>query len=267
MPSGANVSERRNFLLAGASIIVVLLMWEAASRARLLNPFFLPPPSVLAATMFELLSVGYPQGTGIGMHVASSLGRVLAGFAAATLVAIPLGVLVGFVPTLDAMTRGLVAFGRSTAAISVLPLFIAWFGIGETSKIALIGMASFWVLFTYTVAGVKFVDPMLLRAAQSVDAPRLVIFATVILPAALPRIFTGLKVALQVSFMVIIAAEMIATVVGLGALIQEARTTFRTDITLCGMAIIGAIGFGLSCLLDGLERVLLPWRVGLEDRR
>jgi ABC-type nitrate/sulfonate/bicarbonate transport system permease component len=252
--------------VGAASIVGVLAIWEAASGAQLINRFFLPPPSTLVASMLELYLVGYPEGTWIGTHVARSLGRVLAGFAGACALAIPLGVLAGYIPALDAMTRPIAAFGRSIAAISLLPLFIAWFGIGETSKIALIGLASFWVLFTYTVAAVKFVDPLLLRAAQSIDTPHATIFFRVILPAASPRIFTGLKVALQVSFMVIIAAEMIATVVGLGALIQEARTTFRTDITLCGMAIIGAIGYALSGLLDRLERIVLPWRAGVEER-
>lgn len=257
---------RRLPIASLASVIGVLALWEAAAGMGLLNPFFFPAPSRLAATLVELLTVGYPEGTWIGTHVASSLGRVLAGFAIAVAAGIPLGIVIGYVPALDAMTQGIIAFGRSIAAISVLPLFIAWFGIGELSKVALIGLASFWVLVTYTIAGVKFVDPLLLRAAQSIDTPHAAIFRSVILPAALPRIFTGLKVALAVSFMVIVAAEMIATVVGLGALIQEARTTFRTDITISGMLIIGLIGYAMSRLLDWLEAVLLPWRAGIEER-
>jgi ABC-type nitrate/sulfonate/bicarbonate transport system permease component len=158
------------------------------------------------------------------------------------------------------MFGNVITFGRSIAAISVLPLFVAWFGIGEISKIALIAFATFWVVITYAIASVKFVDPMLLRAARSMDTDTATIFRSVILPAALPRIFTGLKVGLGVAFLVIAAAEMIATVRGLGALIQEARTSFRTDITMVGMFAIGLLGYVTSKALDVLERRLMPWR-------
>jgi ABC-type nitrate/sulfonate/bicarbonate transport system permease component len=129
----------------------------------------------------------------------------------------------------------------------------------------LIGLGAFWVIVTYTIAGVKFVDPVLIRAAQSMDTPHGIIFAQVVLPAALPRIFTGLKVALAVCFMIIVAAEMIGTVTGLGSLIYDARNSFRTDITMDGMLIIGLLGFGASKLLDLLERLLLPWQGGTEQ--
>jgi ABC-type nitrate/sulfonate/bicarbonate transport system permease component len=131
----------------------------------------------------------------------------------------------------------------------------------------LIGLGAFWVIVTYTMAGVKFVDPLLIRAARSMDTPRGVIFAQVILPAALPRIFTGLKVALAVCFMIIVAAEMIGTVTGLGSLIYDARNSFRTDITMVGMLIIGVLGFAASKLVDAAERALLPWQSGAGERR
>ena len=209
---------------------------------------------------------GFPDGILVWKHIWVSAGRIIAGFAGAVVVGVPLGVLLGTIPILDRLTHPIITFGRSVAAISLLPLFIAWFGIGELSKIMLIGLGALWVVLTYTVAGVKLVDPQLVRAAQSMDTPPAGILFEVVLPAALPRIFTGLKLALAVAFMIIVAAEMIATVEGLGALIKEARNAFRTDITIVGMVIVGLLGFLAARLLDHLEARLLPWRAGVERR-
>lgn len=247
------------------SLGALLLSWECLSYFGLLNPFFFPAPSALAGALRDLAVTGFPDGFRIHQHIVVSLARILAGFLGAAAVGIPIGIVVGYIPALDKATRGIFAFGRSTAAISLLPLFIVWFGIGEVAKIALIGLGAFWVIVTYTVSAVKFVDPLLIRAARAMDTPPATIFRRVILPAALPRIFVGLKVAISVAFMIIVAAEMIATVHGLGALIQEARTSFRTDITIVGMLIIGGLGFVISRALDQLEAYLLPWRTAAQS--
>ncbi len=252
---------------AWVGVLGTLALWEVASDFNWVNSFVLPAPSTLALTFYELLTEGFPEGMGIQVHIVATLSRVLAGFALAAMIGIPLGIVIGAIPVLDKLAASVIAFGRSIAAISVLPLFIAWFGIGEASKIALLFFGAFWVVLTYTVAGVKYVDPLLIRAALSIDTPQRRIFFLIILPASLPRIFAGLKVALGVAFLVIVAAEMIATVQGLGALIQEARTSFRTDITMVGMIVIGVLGYALSRLLDFAERKLMPWNVGFVERR
>ncbi len=245
---------------------VILALWETASNLNWISSFILPAPSTLALTLYELITDGFPEGIKIQAHIAATMSRVISGFALAALIGVPLGIAIGAVPVLDKLSASVIAFGRSIAAISVLPLFIAWFGIGEASKVALLFFGAFWVVLTYTVAGVKYVDPMLIRAALSVGTPQRRIFFRVILPAALPRVFAGLKVALGVAFLVIVAAEMIATVKGLGALIQEARTSFRTDITMVGMIVIGLLGYLLSRLLDWAEKRLMPWNVRLMER-
>ncbi|MCC7040391.1 MAG: ABC transporter permease [Burkholderiales bacterium] len=245
---------------------MILALWETASNLNWISSFILPAPSTLALTLYELITDGFPEGIKIQAHIAATMSRVISGFALAALIGVPLGIAIGAVPVLDKLSASVIAFGRSIAAISVLPLFIAWFGIGEASKVALLFFGAFWVVLTYTVAGVKYVDPMLIRAALSVGTPQRRIFFRVILPAALPRVFAGLKVALGVAFLVIVAAEMIATVKGLGALIQEARTSFRTDITMVGMIVIGLLGYLLSRLLDWAEKRLMPWNVRLMER-
>jgi ABC-type nitrate/sulfonate/bicarbonate transport system permease component len=143
---------------------------------------------------------------------------------------------------------------------------VIWFGTGELAKIFLIGYGCFWVMITNVVAAMKNIDPMLIRAARTMDVSGAALFRQVALPAALPRIFAGARVALGVGFMVIVGAEMIGTIRGLGALIMEARTFYRTDITMVGMAVIGALGFAISIGLQRLETNLMPWQ-GREARR
>lgn len=242
------------------SIIGLLVTWETLNRTGVIDPFYFPAPTALWFTLLELTTAGYPDGITVGRHVVASLQRVVLGFLIAAAVAIPAGLLIGQSRILYLATNPFITFGRSIAAISLLPLFIAWFGIEELSKVMLISLSTFWVILTNTIAGVKMVDPTLIRAARSLDTKPLTLFTLVVLPSALPRIFTGLKIGLSVAFMVIVAAEMIATVLGLGALIQEARNTFRTDIVMAGMIIIGLVGWFISRMLDVLERRLLPWQ-------
>jgi ABC-type nitrate/sulfonate/bicarbonate transport system permease component len=122
-------------------------------------------------------------------------------------------------------------------------------------------------MLSNVIAGVKYVDPLLLRAGRTCGLRGPGLFREVVLPAALPRIFAGARMSLGVGFMVIVGAEMIGTIQGLGALIMEARTFYRSDITIIGMLIIGVIGFAISTGLAQLERFLLPWAIGLEEVR
>jgi ABC-type nitrate/sulfonate/bicarbonate transport system permease component len=245
----------------------VVLGWEAAARAGWLVPFYFPAPSRLVETLRELLVVGFPQGVWMGTHIGVTLGRIAQGYALALALAVPAGLVIGSVPALDKLALPVVTFGRSVATLSLLPLAIVWFGVGELSKVLLIAYACFWVMVTNVIAGVKYVDPLLVRAARSLDTPPLGVFLRVRLPAALPRTFAGMRVALGVGFMTIVGVEMIGTIQGLGALILEARTFFRSDVTLVGMAVIGLFGSVLSLALERLERVLLPWQRGLESVR
>jgi ABC-type nitrate/sulfonate/bicarbonate transport system permease component len=242
-----------------AVLLAALLAWEAASAAGLLSPFRFPPPTRLAASAAELARDGFPYGAHLGTHVAITMRRILAGFLIAIALAVPLGLVIGTAPLLDRMTAPVVAFCRSVATLSLLPLALVWFGTGEATKIFLIGYGCFWVMLSNVIAGIKLVDPLLLRAAASLDTPRRDIFARVMLPAALPRIAAGARMALGMGFVVIVGAEMIGTTLGLGALIMEARTFYRNDITLVGMACIGAIGFLIAAGLTRLEAWLIPW--------
>ncbi len=253
---------------AAPSLLVLagfLGAWEAASALGWLNTLRFPPPSRLGASFAELALEGFPFGALLGEHALITLSRIGAGYALALLLAIPLGLLIGSTPLLDRMTAPVVAFCRSVATLSLLPLALVWFGTGEAAKVFLIFYGCFWVMLSNAIAAIKLVDPILLRAAASLDTPRHQLFARVMLPAALPRLAAGARTALGMGFVVIVGAEMIGTTLGLGALIMEARTFYRTDITLVGMACIGAIGFAIAFGLSRLEALLMPWQKARQE--
>ncbi|MGE0314352.1 MAG: ABC transporter permease [Lautropia sp.] len=236
----------------------LFLAWEAASALGWLRPFSFPPPTRLAASLWQLIVYGYPEGTTLGTHFLITMQRILVGFVLALALALPLGLLIGWFPVLDRLTSTVVAFCRSVATLSLLPLALAWFGTGESARIFLIGYGCFWVMLGNVIAAVKLVDPVLIRAARSMDVRGTELFLRIVLPASLPRIFAGARIALGVGFMVIVGAEMIGTIIGLGALIMEARTFYRSDITMVGMLVLGALGFAITAGLERLEARLLP---------
>ena len=244
----------------------LLAAWQAAAMLGWLRPIQFPPPTKLATSFVELVADGYPEGIRLWAHLGITVQRILLGYLIAVALAIPLGLVIGWVRVLDALTDPIIAFARSIATLSLLPLAVVWFGTGEAAKIFLIGYGCFWVLLTNVVAAVKNVDPTLIRAARTMDVGGVALFWRVALPAALPRIFAGARIALGVGFMVIVGAEMIGTIHGLGALIMEARTFYRTDITMVGMLVIGVLGLAIGIGLERLERRLLPWQAR-ETRR
>jgi ABC-type nitrate/sulfonate/bicarbonate transport system permease component len=253
-----------DWLIGVLTLVAILAMWEFAVRMDWLNDFRFPPPSKLAVALNDLTTQGFPRGVTVFSHIGATLQRILMGYIVATLLAIPLGLLIGSREFLDRATNPIITFARSVASISLLPLAVAWFGVGEVSRVFLITYACFWVILTAVIHGYKSVDPVLVRAAQTLGASERQIFYRVMLPASLPRIFAGMKIALGLAFLVIVAVEMIGTIEGLGALVMEARTFYRTDMTMVGMLIIAAFGFLLAKGLDRLERSLMPWSTELE---
>lgn len=251
-------------VISVATVVVLLILWEIGSRSGYLSPYSFPRPTKVAVTSWNMMWVGYPVGITVWIHIWATLWRIIKGYLLATVIAIPLGLAIGGSRLLDRAANPVITFARSIAIISLLPLFVAWFGVGELSKVLLIAYGCFWVIITNTIGGVKQVDVDLVRAARMLGVNRRQLFFRVVLPASVPRIFAGMKVALGVAFAVIVAVEMINTVAGLGALIEESRYFYRGDALMVGIVLIALFGFFLSVSLDKLETVLLPWARSLE---
>jgi ABC-type nitrate/sulfonate/bicarbonate transport system permease component len=162
------------------------------------------------------------------------------------------------------MMDGLLNILRPIPPLAWIPLAILWFGLGENSVVFITLISAFFAILLNTIAGVRGVDKSLVRAALSLGASRRVLILRVILPATLPSLFTGFRIALGVSWMSIVAAELIASSSGLGFMISYYRELLRSDLILVGMLSIGVIGFLMDRGLLWLEQRLLPWRVRLE---
>ena len=246
--------------LRTVSILLFFAVWAAFSFAnarylKFFNPILMPSPLDVLRTGIDLVKSGELQA-----DILASLSRVLQGFAIAAFLGVSLGMAVGRSRFLENLLDPMLELLRPIPPLAFLPMMVLWFGIGEASKIAFIAYAAFFPIFTTTLEGIKYVDPLLLRAAASLGANQRDMFRYVVLPAAMPGIITGLRLGFGLSFFVIVAAEFIAADSGLGYLINDARTFFLVSQMLLGAAVIGLIGFTFNRLLRMLEARLLRWR-------
>ncbi|MEG3635196.1 ABC transporter permease [Micromonospora palythoicola] len=253
---------RRLFGLGGrvlhrtAALLTLALVWEAAPRLGVVDRVFLPPLSEVLVGWTALLRSGQ-----LAEHVGASLTRSLTGLGLAVLTAIPLGLLIGWYRPLAELLSPLLEVFRNTAALALLPVFVLILGLGETSKIALVLYACSWPILLNTIAGVKGVDPLLIRSARSMGLNHLRLFQKVILPAAVPTIFTGVRLAGAYSILVLVAAEMVGAKAGLGYLINYAQYNFAIPDMYAGIITISAIGLVVNQLLVAVERRFSTWRV------
>jgi ABC-type nitrate/sulfonate/bicarbonate transport system permease component len=253
-----------DFGLRSLSIIGFFALWYAASFInshvwRVFNPALLPSPGdVLEAAVQLTYSGELPR------DVAASLGRVIMGFLIAAFLGVSLGTLIGRSRNMERLLEPALELLRPIPPLAFLPMFVLWFGIGESSKVVFITYSAFFPIFTTTTDGIKFVDILLIRAAQTLGASEREIFRMVVLPAAMPSIITGLRVGFAQCLFVIVAAEFIAADSGLGYLINDSRSFFLMSNMLVGAAAIGLLGFIFNSLLRRLESRLLRWR---EDAR
>lgn len=242
-------------LSRAAILLGVALAWELLPRLGLADPTFLPPLSEVLAAGRELAGNGQ-----LAEHVQASLQRSLTGLALAVLLAVPLGLAIGWYRRTHEVLNPLIEVLRNTAPLALLPLFILFLGIGEVSKVAIVLYSCTWPLLLNTVAGVRQVDPMLVRSARTMGATPGQLFVKVILPAALPAIFVGVRLASASSILVLIAAEMVGAKAGLGYLVIYAQYNFQIPQMYFGILAITAIGLTLNLSLERLERRLTRWK-------
>lgn len=242
----------RSLALFGA-----LLAWWAFAlinqSARWVPPAMIPTPD-------EILMAGWELRGNVPTDIAISLLRSVWGFLIAAVFGVLLGCLSGSSRLAENIIDPILEVLRPIPPLAFLPIFIIWFGLGELSKVLMIAFAAFSVIYVNTYQGVRYADPLLMRAALSLGAGRRQAFFTISLPAALPEIFTGLRLGMGMAFFVLVAAELIAADAGMGFRIQEARWQFRVDRMFFGAALIGVIGFTLFAGLRRLENRLLAWK-------
>lgn len=225
--------------------LIVALWWGVVVATG--SVIFPTPWQVVTGTM-ELVHDGT-----LFEHIGASLFRVGVGFGLAVLVAVPLGLWMGWVKGAYATLNPLFQMLRPISPIAWIPIAILWFGVGNVSPIFLIFLASVFPMVVQTTVGVHTIDKRYLRAAANFGVSRATLFRQVVIPAVLPQVIVGMRIGLGVAWLVVVAAEMIALRSGLGYLIMDSRNAGnRYDLVIAGMIIIGLIGL----LLDGLMRLL-----------
>jgi ABC-type nitrate/sulfonate/bicarbonate transport system permease component len=253
---------RGDRLLQLLPVIAVAALWEGLGAAGIVPANRLPPPSRVLAGVAELLSRGLPPGSGLLGHCAASLRRVGGGVGVALAIAIPLGLLVGRSARLRTLVHPFVELVRPIPPLAWVPLAILWFGIGDLSAVFIIFLGAFFPILLNTVSGVLSIERGLLEAAILLGATRRDLFLKVLAPGATPAIMTGVRIAVGVGWMTLVAAEFtgVRSGYGLGYLIMTARDVQRADLIVAGMLAIGLIGFAMDALIRLLERRLLRWR-------
>jgi NitT/TauT family transport system permease protein len=255
---------------------IVILAWEACSRAGFFSPVVLPAPSAVALKWWAYLMPMQAYDPAAGSYLAwlvsgelphdaySSLFRVIAGFVIGAGLALPLGLVMGANARVYELFNPLVQILRPIPPIAYIPLAILWFGLGNPPSLFLIAIGAFFPVLMNTIAGVRNVDGIYLRAARNLGVGQWTMFTRVILPAATPYILAGVRIGIGTAFIVVIVSEMIAVNDGLGFRILEAREFMWSDKIIAGMITIGLIGLAIDTGVSRLNNHLLRWHRGLE---
>lgn len=269
------MEKLKSFARGAVVPIVVLLLWEAASRAGLFSEVVLPAPSAVAVKWWHYLLPTQAQEEGQTylawlfsgelLHDAySSLYRVITGFLIGAGLALPMGLLMGANQSIYGLFNPLVQILRPIPPIAYIPLAILWFGLGNPPSFFLIAIGAFFPVLMNTIAGVRQVDGIYLRAARNLGVNQWTMFTRVILPATTPYILAGVRIGIGTAFIVVIVSEMIAVNDGLGFRILEAREFMWSDKIIAGMITIGLLGLFIDGVVSGLNNYLLRWHRGLE---
>ena len=262
--------------------LLAIALWQTVASAGLVNPQVLPAPFDVGRKWVEYLlplqrfeeqagaswwswaRLSWMFSGELVVDTLTSLYRVVVGFAIGAGLALPLGLAFGASRAVYAWMNPLVQILRPIPPIAYIPLAILWFGLGNPPAVFLIALGAFFPVLMNTIAGVRQVDGIYLRAARNLGAGRGTMFLRVILPAAVPYILAGVRIGIGTAFIVVIVSEMIAVNNGLGFRILEAREYFWSDKIIAGMITIGMLGLAIDLGMNRLNNYLLRWHRGLE---
>lgn len=242
---------KRKFIYSCIPPVLLLVLWQLAASSGYWSTYLLPKPSMVAQSVLEL-----SQNGDMIRHITISLERVLLGFALASIVAIPMAMLIGLWPRAYAVLNPTLEFFRHVPPLAILPLIILWLGIGEGSKLAIVFLATFYPIFLNALMGFQQTNYQFVELAKQYQLSKFAIFWHIRMPQAIPYLYTGLRIGLGYSWRSLIGAEMIAAASGLGYLILDAQAMARSDIVVAGILVIGCSGICLDFLFRLLAKKL-----------
>ena len=244
-----------NALLGGMLPVILLIAWEAAGAMGKLNPILLPTPSEILEEFVLLTASGE-----LASHLGISAWRALLGFLLGGGLGLAAGIWVGFSYKTERLLDPSIQMLRTLPHLAIAPLFILWFGFGETSKVLLIAKGSFFTLYVNTFLGIRSVDSKLFDVARVLEFSKWQLITKLIVPASLPNIFLGIRLSIGVAWLGLVVAEMIGSSSGIGYLINDARSFSLTTIVFVGIVIFAVVGKLSDSIVKGLERRWLRWQ-------
>jgi ABC-type nitrate/sulfonate/bicarbonate transport system permease component len=247
---------RRIAMFAGP--IALLLFWELTVDAGLLDPRFFPAPHAIVSTFAAMLSA--PWADSLQNQVLISLGRAFVGFVLGAIPGVVIGVIMGLLPLVRAALQPVIGAIMPIPKVAILPLVMLVFGLGESSKWAIIAIGVFFQVLVATSAGVASIERIYLDAAHNFGAKRWAVFATVAIPGAMPMILAGLRLGWATALLLLVTAEMVSSQSGIGFVIWRSWQTLNVEDMYVGLVAIAAIGIASFWLIDALEARLVPWR-------
>jgi taurine transport system permease protein len=247
-------------LISIVTVVALLALWWVATHEGWIRDLFLPTPEKIIQSFGDAWRGDIQGGKPLPEHFWASLYRVFAAFLLAVVTAVPAGIAMG----VSRIARGIldppIEFYRPLPPLAYLPLIVIWFGIDETAKIVLIFLACFAPLAMAARAGVRSVMIEQINAAYSMGASKWQVIFHVIVPAAMPEIFTGMRISIGFGWTTLVAAEMVAATEGLGQMVLNASNFLRTDVVIMGIVVIGVVAYAFDLLMRYIERLVVPWK-------
>jgi NitT/TauT family transport system permease protein len=245
-----------SYLIPFLGFAALLMVWDALARFSGWSRQVFPGPVVVLVSMGELVANGM-----LLKHTVASLYRVTVGFYLAALLGIPLGIALGMMKTASSLINPLIHFLRPISPLAWIPLAMLWFGIGDPPAIFLIFLSSFFPLVVSTAIAVDGINPTYFYVAANFNFSRYETITRLVIPAIVPEVVTALRMTVTISWLVVVAAEMIAVQSGLGFLILDSRNALRMDYVMDGMIVIGLVGLTLDFLMRQLGTLdVANWR-------
>ena len=236
--------------------LILLVIWEVLCRTGFIRVTILPSPLTILTTLWHMIKTGE-----LAKHLGISIFRVLQGYAVGAVLGIIIGILVGLFKKVDQAFVLIFGLLRPIPIIAWMPVLILWLGIDEASKITVIAIGSFWPVLLNVVDGIKNVDKKYLEVARILEKSKFETLTKIIIPSALPSIFTGLRVGIGIAWMCVVGAELIAASSGIGYLIMYSRELLQSDVMFVGVFSIGITGLLIDKILIIIEARLLKWNV------
>jgi sulfonate transport system permease protein len=234
--------------------LLVLTVWQVTARTGVLPPSILPAPEAVLRTGADLAATGELQ-----HHILTSLRRIAQGFALGAVIGLFLGFLVGMSKLTEVLLDRSLQMVRTIPHLALVPLMIAWFGIGEEPKVLLVALGTFFPIYLNTVTGIRGVDPKLLQLGRSYGLGRWRLVRDIAVPGAMPTVLAGIRYSLGVAWMTLVVAETISASDGIGYLAQNARELLRTDQIVLAIVLYALAGLLADLLTRLLERRVLRW--------